>query len=395
MQSTKPIEKKEFPIKYKILFLSIVILVLISLFLAGLVPRLNAWKHLEEAAQLHDSIFVNIMELEQGKRPIELVLPSTTQALRVTPIWSRIDGYIKNFYVDIGDSVEEGQLILEIDTPEVEQQLSQAKADLSMALAKLDIAKISASRWQDLFGINAEAVSPQEVDEKTSGLQAVIAEVESSQANVQRLEKIHGFNRLYAPFKGIITERNIDIGTLVTAGSQSNYQQLFQLAKTDIIRVFASVPQTYFRLIRVGDEVDVFIQEFPERVFKGIIARTSRSLDPAARTLLTEIHVNNEDGDLITGLYAVVHFNLISHSPYFIIPTAALIIRDGHPQVALVDEGGIVRLQEVRIGRDFGKSVEITAGLKENEKMIANPTDRIRNGMQLNLKDCNLIPCLE
>lgn len=369
--------------KFEIFILGSIAAVLISLFLIGFFPRLIHWEKLEKASNFTHPISVDLMTLEPSKKPIELILPSTTQALRITPIWARIDGYIKDFYVDIGDRVEEGQLMLDIDTPEIEQQLSQAKADLSMALAKLEIAKISASRWQDLFDANSEAVSPQEVDEKTSASQAVFSEVESAKANVQRLEKIYGFSRLYAPFKGIIIERNIDIGSLVTAGSQANYQQLFQIAKTDIIRVFVNVPQSYFRLIKVGGEADILIQEYPERIFKGTIARTSSSLDPLARTLLTEIHVDNKEGDLIVGLYAEVFFNLVSDSPYFIIPTTSLIIRDGPPQVAVIDDEGKVRLQTVKIGRDFGKTIEIISGLKEKEKIITNPTERIRNGVEI------------
>lgn len=372
--------------KFEFFIVGFILLVLISLFLIGFFPRLNQWNKLVKASDFTSPISVNIMTLEPSRKPIELILPSTTQALRITPIWARIDGYIKDFYVDIGDHVEEGQLMLEIHTPEVEEQLIQAKADLSTAIAKLEIAKISASRWQDLFDANSEAVSPQEVDEKTSTFQAVYSEVQSAKANVQRLEKIHGFNKLYAPFKGIITERNIDIGSLVTAGSQANYQQLFQIAKTDIIRVFVSVPQSYFRLIKIGGEADILIKEFPEKVFKGTIARTSRSLDPLARTLLTEIHVDNKDGDLIVGLYAEVYFNLVSESPYYVIPTTSLIIRDGPPQVAVIDDHGKVRLHVVKIGRDFGKTIEITSGLKDKDKIITNPTERIHDGIEIDLE---------
>jgi RND family efflux transporter MFP subunit len=373
--------------RIEVIMVGLIILILTLLFLIGLFPRLHHWNKLEKAADFTNLIYVNIMTLQPSQKPIQLTLPSTTQAHRITPIWSRINGYVKNFYVDIGDHVEEGQLMLEIYTPEVEEELSQARADLSTSLAKLDITKISASRWQDLFDTNSEAVSPQEVDEKISTFQAVVSEVESVKANVQRLEKICAFNKLYAPFKGIIIERKVDIGSLITAGSQTNYQQLFQIAKTDIIRVFVNVPQSYFRLIKIGGEADILIQEFPERVFKGTIARTSKSLDPLARTLLTEIHVDNKDGDLIIGLYAEVYINLISESPYYIIPTTSLIIRDGPPQVAVIDDHGKVRLESVKIGRDFGKTIEITSGLKEMEKIITNPTEQIHDGIKINLEN--------
>lgn len=369
----------------KSLFLPVtVILILILLFIIGLIPRIIHWNQLK--TPLNHPLSVTLMTLKPDKQPIELVLPSTTQALRITPIWARTNGYIKNFYVDIGDSVDQGQLMLEIDTPEVEQELLQAKADFSTALAKLKIAQISAERWRDLFSANSEAVSPQEVDEKKTDLQASFAEVDSARASMQRLEKIRDFNRLYAPFKGIITERLIDIGSLVTAGSQEGDQQLFQIAETNIIRVFASVPQSYFRFIKVGGTADILIEEYPGKVFKGVIARTSRSLDPVSRTLLTEIHVDNKDGELIIGLYATVHFKLIPELPYFIIPTNALIIRDGNPKVAVVDPLGKVRLQMVKIGRDFGKTIEIISGLKEKENIITNPTDRIYDGLEIDQK---------
>lgn len=372
--------------KFQFLFIAIILIILLSLFLVGYFPRLVHWRKLEKTADYTNVISANILELKSSKKPIDLVLPSSLQAERIIPVWARTDGYIKNFYVDIGDTVKEGQLLLEIETPEIDKQLLQARAEFLTAQAKLGIAQVSASRWQELFKANSEAVSNQEVDEKTASLQAVFAELESAKANEERLEKIQGFNKVYAPFNGIITERNIDIGYLVTAGSQNNYQQLFQMAKIDLIRVFVNVPQSYFRLIKVGCEADVLIQEFPGKVYKGTIARTSRSLDPVARTLLTEIHVDNISGELLPGIYAEVHFNLIPDTLYYIIPTTALIIRSGHPQVAIVDDDGKVRLQEVKIGRDFGKTIEITSGLKEKEKIITNPTERIQDGIQIDLQ---------
>lgn len=294
--------------KFQILFLGTIVCVLIILFLIGIIPRIEHWKRLEEGAAYVRPITANILTLTPSNKPMELILPSSTEAKRITPIWSRSDGYIENFLVDIGDNVEQGQLILEIATPELDKQLAQAKADLVSSLANLEIADITATRWKDLLDANQEAVSGQEVDEKKANFQAVLAGVESAKANVQRLEAIRGFNKLYAPFKGIITQRNIEIGTLVSAGSQNSFQQLFQIAETDIIRVFVDVPQNFYRMIQVGGEADIRIQEFPDKVFKGVIARTSRSLDPLSRTLLTEIHVNNKDGVLIIGLYAQVYF---------------------------------------------------------------------------------------
>lgn len=390
--TTKPLSeapvdlpKTQEPVKRKkgIILICIFASILIILFFFGYIPRLIHWKSLESRAEKINPLIVKVMTAIPNKEAIELVLPSTTQALRMTPIWARVDGYIKNFYVDIGDRVKENQLLAEIDTPELDHQLGQSKADLANAVARLEIAKITADRWVDLFSTDSEAVSTQEVDERTSAFQSEIAAVEAAEANVERLKKIKGFSWLYAPFAGVITERNIDIGTLITAGSQGNLQQIYQLAKIDMIRIFTNVPQPYFRLIKVGDVTHVSLNEYPERIFQGIIARTASALDPIARTLSTEIHVNNEDGALITGLYVTVKFILTPDTLNYIIPTSAVIIRDGHPHVAIVDENSIVHLRRVTIGKNYGKTIDITSGIQEFDQVITNPNDKIRDGVQV------------
>lgn len=386
--SSEKDDKKNHPHVYqnnKLNYRSIVIVIAIIavVFLIGYVPRLIIWRGLEESAMKANALIVSVIEAKRDKTPINLILPSTTQALRETPIWARINGYIKNFYADIGDFVNEGQLLVEIETPEINKELDKAVADLSNTLAKLEIAKITALRWEDLSELNAEAVSTQEVDTNKANFNAVAAEVNAATANAERLEKILGFNKVVAPFSGVITTRNIDIGTLITAGSQGNLQQIFQIAKIDVIRVFVNVPQPYFRLIKIGGEADITVSEYPNKIFKGIIARTARALDPVARTLLTEVHVNNKDQFLITGLFAEVSFNLIPDEPYFIIPTTSLIIREGRPQVGIVDHEGIVHLKHVKIGRDYGKTLQIIAGLHENDKVITNPNEKIVNGVKV------------
>ena len=359
--------------------------ILILLFILGLIPRLLIWGELENETEVINPLSVGVILAKPNKEPIELNLPSITTGINTTPIWARTNGYIKKFYVDIGDQVKEGQLMVDIETPEIVNELSQAKANLTTAIARFEIAKITATRWQELLSSNAEAVSTQEVDVHKYSFSEETAAVEAAYANVQRLENILGFNKVYAPFPGIVTTRNIDIGTLISAGSQGNLVQMFQVDKIDIIRVFVSVPQPYFRSIKVGGKTEVSIGEFPDKVFEGIIARTSGSLDQATRTLLTEVHVNNKKGHLIPGLYAEVKFKLTPAFPSYIIPSTALIIRTGHPLIGVVNNDGIVHLKKVKIERDYGRTLAITSGIKENDKIITNPNEKIVEGVKVTI----------
>lgn len=366
---------------------------LVALFLYGFLPRMTQWDKIQAMADDPTLPSVTIEIASAEKKPLTLVLPSVSQALFVTPIWARVDGYLSQFLVDIGDHVDQDQLLAVIDTPEVDKQLSQAKADLLSSKAKLNIAKISAERWQNLFSRNPQAVSTQEVDERLATLLAGEADVKALEANVERLEKVQGFNRILAPFKGKIIERNIDLGSLITAGSNGNPQQLFKIADDKIIRIFVYVPQYYFRRIQTGMPTDVIVREFPGQVFSGIVIRTAQALDPVSRTLLTEIHIDNEKGTLIPGLYTEVRFLIEPEGAFFIIPTRAVIIRNGGPMVALLESNNTAKLVKVVLGRDFGKTMEITSGLKEGDHIITNPTDKIKEGVQVQvIKEANSSP---
>lgn len=362
-------------------------LVIAALCAIGFLPRYFHWKELEDQASKEGLVYVRTMSVKPDTASLELVLPSSTEAIRITPLWARTDGYLSNFFADIGDVVKEGQLLAVIDTPEVDQQVDQAKADLASAIARRDIARISADRWQDLYNHNPKAISTQEVDERNSTYTSAKADVIAAEANLKRLEKLQGFKNIYAPFNGVIIERDIDIGSLITAGSNGNPQQLFRIAKTDILRVFVQVPQYYFRMIFYGQTADVLIREFPDRVFKGVVARTSKALDPIARTLLTEVHIDNKERLLFPGLYANVKFTLQADTPRFIIPTEAVIIRAGDPQVAVVRDDHTIELRTVKIGLDMGKSMEIIDGLKDKDVIVINPTDKIRNGTHVQIMD--------
>lgn len=363
--------------------LLIIFLIFLALFLGGFFPRLKIWSEIKAAAEQQAFIKVSVMTVTAQQQPIELILPSTTQAMHFTPIWARTNGYLSYFNVDIGDKVKEGQLLAEIDTPEVDRELLQAKADLESAMAKLDIARISAKRWRDLHQLNVLAVPQQEVDERTSTLQSAEGDVKAAEANVQRLEKVQGFNQIYAPFKGTIIERNIDIGSLITAGSNGTPQQLYKIAQMDLLRVFVNVPQYYYRSIKDGLETKIKIKEFPDQLFKGVVVRNAGALDPVARTLSTEIHIDNKEGRLMAGLYAEVIFSLVPEKPYCIIPTKALIIRNQAPQVAVLDEENRIKLVNVAIGRDYGKSIEIVSGLNEKDRIVTNPSPNILDGVQV------------
>ena len=360
---------------------SLIILIVIIAGLSSFIPRWFLWKEIKTTADGNDPLKVSILIAKPERQPISLTLPSTTSPMRFTPIWSRVDGYLNDFYVDIGDQVHENDPMATIETPELDKELLQAKADLLDAIAKLEIASISAKRWETLYQRNSEAVPKQEVDERNATLQSSQALVEASAANVQRLEKLQNFKNIIAPFSGIVTKRNIDRGSLITAGSAGNPQQLFVVSQIDVLRVFVDVPQPFFRLIKDGMETKVYIQEFADP-FQGTVARTSGALDQVSRTLLTEIHVQNKEGLLTSGLYANVTFSLTPTADYFIVPTKSVIIINDGPKVALLDKEETVQIVPIEIGRDWGKTIEITAGIKENDRIITNPGSKIRSGMR-------------
>lgn len=376
--------------KLRILVICILFLVIAGLILLELFPRFRQFEKLEkEAAAEFPAPVVRVMIAKPNKKEVDLVLPSYLQAINVTPIWARVNGYLRNWYADIGDKVSKGQLLADIETPELDQELDQARANLVNFEAQLEIARISADRWQNLYHRNSEAISVQEVDERNSTFRSAIANVHAAEANVRRLEAFQAFKQIYAPFDGIITRRDIDIGSLITAGSSGilfpaplgNPQELFQIAKIDILRAFVDVPQTYYRLIKDGLEAQTTIKEYPGKIFKGAVDRTTGSLDPIARTLRTQVNIYNPKGELLPGVYAQIKFSFVPDTLTFIIPTNALVILSGPPYVAVVDEDHKVRLQQVEIGLDFGKFVEITSGIKENDLIIVNPTTRIQDGV--------------
>lgn len=373
---------------FRPIFILITFIALLLLFILGWFPHFRQEEKneaLADNAQLPEVILQTAVPSDKGN---ELILPSSAVAFHVTPLWARTNGYLINYLVDIGDLVKQGQLLAEIDTPEVDQQLQQAEADLASAKAKRDIAKITAERWKFLYQENQEAIPLQDVDERMATLTSTEADVLSAEKNVARLKDIQKFQKIYAPFDGIITKRDIDIGSLINSGGTATPQELFRIAQIDTIRFFVDVPQNFFRQIKDGLPAKVSIKEFPGIAFDGHVARYAKALDPTARTLRTEVDVDNKDGKILPGLYAEVKFSMEENEPRFIVPARALIVRTDGPKIAIVKDDLVAHLVPVTIGHDFGNTMEIIYGLHTGDRIIVNPTEKIKEGVHVQiLKD--------
>jgi RND family efflux transporter MFP subunit len=327
---------------------------------------------------------VDVLFPREGAPTQEIVLPGNTQAFSDSPIYARTSGYLRRWYFDIGAHVQKGQLLAEIETPEVDQQLLQARADLDTAQANLNIAKITASRWQDL--VSTGSVSQQETDQAVSNLSAVKAAVESSSANVRRLEQLQSFEKIYAPFDGIITARNTDIGALIDAGASTQPKELFHMAAIRTLRLYVAVPEVYSRAAHSGAPATLTLDEFPGQTFHGTLVRNSNSIDLASRTLLVEVDVDNPTGQLLPGAYVFVHLKLPDQTHSVTIPSNTLIFRKEGLQVGLV-RNGKAELVPVRISRDYGNSVEIVSGLQPTDAVIVDPSDSLVAGMPVRMSN--------
>ena len=313
-----------------------------------------------------------------------MVLPGTLQAYVESPIYARTNGYLKKWYFDIGSRVNKGALLAEIDAPELDQQLSQAKADLVTAQANENLSQITAKRYTDL--LKTDGVSRQEVDNANGDLAAKSAIVQSSAANVRRLEELESFKRIYAPFSGVITRRNVDIGTLINAGNGGSAQQLFYLAQTDPIRVFVNVPETYSSHIRPGLGAYLELTQYPGRKFEGKVVRTAEAIDPAARTLLTEVDVPNKSGELLPGGYAQVVLQVKTPGERVLVPVNSLLFRSEGLRAVIVGSDDRAHLQPLVIGRDFGTTLEVLSGLKRDQWIVLNPPDSLEDGQRVHAK---------
>jgi RND family efflux transporter MFP subunit len=308
----------------------------------------------------------------------EILLPGTTQAFTDAPIFARTNGYVKRWYFDIGAHVKAGQLLAEIETPEVDQQLQQARADLETARANLRQAQITADRWRAL--LESDSVSKQETDVAVSALSAMKATVDSNTANVGRLEQLQAFEKIFAPFDGVITARNVDIGVLVNAGSTSTSgRELFHMTAIHTLRVFVAVPEVYSRAARPGSPATLTLDEFPGQSFQGTLVRTANAIDLASRTLLVEVDVDNPRGELLPGAYVFVHLKLPRQIATVTVPASTLLFRAEGLQVGVVRDGR-AQLVPVTIGRDDGTTVEISAGLQLTDQVIVAPSDSLTSG---------------
>ncbi|MBT9329506.1 efflux RND transporter periplasmic adaptor subunit [Acidipila sp. 4G-K13] len=321
----------------------------------------------------------------------EIALPGNVQAFIDTPIYARTSGYLKQWYADIGAHVRQGQLLATIETPEVDQQLDQARADLKTAEANAQLAKTTAVRWQNLLKTNS--VSKQETDQAVSDAAAKQATVDAQLANVHRLEQLQSFEKIYAPFDGVITARNTDIGALIAAGANTTPQELFHLAAIRKLRVFVAVPEIDASAARDGATEPVTFDEYPGQVFQGTIVRNSSAINSATRTLNVEVDIDNASGKIMPGAYAFVHFRLSSEkeatksalaSESLVIPANTLLFRAEGLRVAVV-RNGKAELVPIQIGRDYGSSVEVIAGLQPADEVIVNPADSIESGMRVQI----------
>jgi RND family efflux transporter MFP subunit len=311
----------------------------------------------------------------------DLVLPGTLQAYVESPIYARTNGYLQKWYHDIGSRVQKGNLLADIDTPEVDQQLSQARADLSTAKANAHLSEITATRYAEL--IKTDGVSKQEVDNAVGDLEAKKATVESSEANVRRLEELESFKHIYAPFSGYITKRNVDTGTLINAGNGGSSQQLFVLSQIDPIRVYLSVPETYAPSIHAGLGSFLELTQYPGQEFAGKVVRTAESIDTATRTLLTEVDVPNHNGALLPGGYAQVHLQVKVTAARLSVPVNALLFRSEGLRAVVVDANHKVHLRALTIGRDYGTALEVLQGLEESDWIVLNPADSLDEGEEV------------
>jgi RND family efflux transporter MFP subunit len=305
----------------------------------------------------------------------DITLPGNVQAFTDAAIFARTTGYLKHRFADIGSRVKSGQVLAQIDTPEIDQQLLQARADLATAQANERLAKTTADRYEDL--IKSDSVSRQDYDNAIGTYEAKKAAVQSSEANVKRLEELQRFKTIYAPFDGVITARNIDIGALIASGETA--KELFHIASMDRVRIYVNVPQLYSRAAQPGLAADIGIRELPGRHFTGQIARTAHSIDPNSRTLLVEIDMDNPTGELMPGSYAEVHLKLPTMATALRLPVNTLMFRSEGLRVAVVKDGR-VHLQPVTMGRDFGTSVEVLSGVTANDQVVVSPPDSLEEG---------------
>jgi RND family efflux transporter MFP subunit len=359
-----------------ILFLTAAALAIVVVVVFGVHSRTLAASRLVEATDQAAIPTVNLVHPQAATRAQDLVLPGNTQAFIDSPIFARTNGYLKRWHVDIGARVREGELLAEIETPELDQQLRQAKAELATAEANVNLSQITAERDENL--LKTHSVSTQERDNAVNANVANKAMVDSNQANVARLEQLQSFEKVYAPFDGIITARSTDVGALIDAGANAP-KELFHIADIRKLRIYVAVPEVYSRSAISGAPAGLTLDEYPGELFHGILVRNSNAIDAVSRTLLVEVDADNSGGRLMPGAYVQIHLKLPADSRSVTVPANALIFRKEGLQVAVV-RNGKAELVPVTPGRDYGDSMEILAGLRPQDDVILSPSDSLITG---------------
>jgi RND family efflux transporter MFP subunit len=346
--------------------------------IASIILRVVHARALDASTTEQARRYVAVINARADSAAEPLSLPGSLQGLVEAPIYARSSGYLLRWYKDIGSHVTKGEVLAEIDTPEVDQQLSQAIAARGQAASSLELAKSSAARWEALR--QKDAVSQQELDERHSAYLQAEANLQAADANMRRLQQTKDFKRVTAPFDGVITQRNVNIGDLIDAGTGDHGRALFMLSQIDQLRIYIYVPQTYAQTIKVGQSVAVTQAELPDQVFHGKVARTAGAIDLATRTLQIEVNLPNHDGKLLAGSYVAVSLPVTAASTGLVVPGNTLLFRAEGTRIGVVDQNNHVRLQPVTIGRDFGATVEILSGITAKDALIVNPPDSLADG---------------
>ncbi|MBV9084496.1 MAG: efflux RND transporter periplasmic adaptor subunit [Acidobacteriaceae bacterium] len=361
-----------------LLLLLLVVAAVAAVVLAGIRPRLRARQTLQQQTNYSAAPTVTVVRPKQQAPAQEVVLPGNIQAFIDAPIYARTNGYLKRWYFDIGAHVKEGQLLADVETPEIDQQLEQARHDLASAQANAKLAEITATRYMDL--LKSDSVAKQDVDTAVQNAAAKEAELKSAEANVRRLEQLVSFEKIYAPFDGVITARNTDIGQLIESGSSGGpARELFHVAATNKLRVFINVPQIYSHEAVPGVEADLTLPEMPGRRFVGRVVRTAGAFDPNTRTLPVEVDVVNTTGLLFPGAYTEIHLKIRSSTPALVVPATSLMFRAEGLRAATVINNR-AKLLAITPGRDFGNEVEVVAGLTPDTEVIVSPPDSLIDG---------------
>ena len=353
-----------------------------ALLALGIVPRLHASTALTEQVYAQREVPVETVAPTRAPASQELLLPGSVTPYADASIYARTSGYVQHWYADIGTKVKAGQTLADIQTPELDAQLKQARADEATAKANYAFANSTAQRWQTM--LKTQSVSQQDTDAKTSDSEAKLAALQSAQANVARLTELVSYEKVTAPFDGVVTVRNVDVGALVTSGGSPGLAgmpgELFHIEQTDRLRIFVNVPQDDASSISTGTQLYLTTQQYPGRRFAATVARSANAIDPVSRTLRVEVDVDNHDGALLPGAYAQVHLALQTAHPALELPVSALLFRPDGVTVAVIGKNNTVQLKTVTIGRDFGTYVEIATGVEATDRVINNPGDAISNG---------------